>query len=130
AEFWCRAIGWYGMAMIEVLDVLPANHPKRAQIVSILQALIKDLAKYQDPKTGLWYQILDKGNVEGNWLETSSSSMYTYTISLAVKRGYVDASYKETVQKGYQGVLSKLAIGSDGLTDISDICEGTNVSDV
>lgn len=130
AEFWCRAMGWYGMAIIDVLEVLPADHPKRAELIAVLQDLIKGLAKYQDSKTGLWYQVVDKGSVDGNWLETSSSSMYTYIISMAVRRGYVDKSYEDVAQKGYNGVLTKLSFGDDGLANIADICEGTNVADL
>jgi unsaturated rhamnogalacturonyl hydrolase len=130
AEFWCRALGWYGMAIIDVLEVMPANHPKRAQLIAVLKGLVKGLAKYQDSKTGLWYQIVDKGSLPDNWLETSSSSMYSYTISMAVKRGYVDKSYNNVAQRGYQGVLSKISLGPDGLTNLTDICEGTNLGDL
>jgi unsaturated rhamnogalacturonyl hydrolase len=128
-EFWGRAMGWYGMAIIDVLEVLPSNHPKRAQLIAVLQDLIKALAKYQDGKTGLWYQVVNKGSVEGNWLETSSSSMFTYIISMAVRKGYVDKNYEDVARKGYEGVLSKVSIGSDSLAHIADISEGTNVAD-
>ncbi len=130
AEFWCRAMGWYGMAIVDILEILPANHPKRPQLISVLQALIKDLAKYQDSKTGLWYQIVDKGSLPDNWQETSSSSMYSYTILMAVQRGYVDKQYNEVAQKGYQGVLTKISLGPDGMTYLTDICEGTNLGDL
>jgi len=130
SEFWCRAMGWYGMAIVDVLEVLPKDHPKRAQLIAILQDLIKGLVKYQDSKTGLWYQVVDKGSADGNWLETSSSSMYIYIISMAVRRGYVEKSYEDVAQKGYQGVLAKLSIAADGTADIPDICEGTNVADL
>jgi unsaturated rhamnogalacturonyl hydrolase len=129
-EFWCRAMGWFGMTLVEVLEILPKHHPKRAQLIAQLQQLVKAYTKYQDQKTGLWYQVVDKGNLPDNWLETSSSSMYTYTISMAVKRGYVDKSYQRVADKGYQGVLTKISMGADGLTNISDICEGTNVADL
>jgi unsaturated rhamnogalacturonyl hydrolase len=130
AEFWCRAMGWFGMTLIEILEILPKNHPKRHQLIAQVQQLVKAYAKYQDQKTGLWYQVVDKGDLPDNWLETSSSSMYTYTISMAVKRGYVNKSYQSVADKGYQGVLTKISLGPDGLTNITDICEGTNVADI
>ncbi len=129
-EFWGRAMGWFGMTLIDVLDVLPANDPKRSQLISILQDLVHGLAKYQDSQTGLWYQVVDKGAAPGNWLETSSSSMYSYVISMAVKRGYVDKSYDAIANKGYRGVLTKLSLDANGQANITDICEGTNVADV
>jgi unsaturated rhamnogalacturonyl hydrolase len=130
AEFWCRAMGWYGMAIIDVLEVLPKDHPHRAELLVTLQSLIKALERYQDPKTGLWYQIVDKGSQPANWLETSSSSMYTYVISMAVQRKYVSRKLKKVSDRGYAGVMSRVRVDSDGLADISGICEGTNVSDI
>ena len=130
AYFWCRAIGWYAMTLIEVLDLLPKNHPKRAELISIVKQLAKAFERYQDPNTGLWYQIVDKAGVEGNWLETSSSSMYSYMMWMGVKRGYLPKHYRDVALKGYRGVLTKLSIGDDGLTNLVDICEGTNVSDL
>jgi unsaturated rhamnogalacturonyl hydrolase len=126
-ESWCRAAGWFGMATTEVLEVIPPDSPDRQQLVDIVKWLVTGYAKYQDPATGRWFQVVDKGSRSDNWTETSCSSMYTYVISRAVERGYVDASYKAVATKGYQGVLAKVSKGSDGLVNISDICEGTNV---
>jgi unsaturated rhamnogalacturonyl hydrolase len=129
-EFWCRAMGWFGMTLIDVLDGLPRDHPRRPELIAILKDLVRGLEKYQDPKTGLWYEVVDKGSDPANWLETSSSSMYSYVISMAVRKGYVDKSYDAIARKGYRGVLSKISLGADGLANISDICEGTNVGDL
>jgi unsaturated rhamnogalacturonyl hydrolase len=130
AEFWCRAIGWYAMTLIELLEVLPKNHPNRPKLIAIVQQLAKAFERYQDKKTGLWYQVVNKGQLPENWLETSSSSMYTYMMWMGVKRGYLPGRYKEVALKGYRGVLTKLSLGPDGLTKLVDICEGTNVSDL
>lgn len=128
--FWCRAIGWFGMATVDILDALPKDHPNRKKLIRIVQRMVKDFARYQDPKTGLWYQIVDKTQDPNNWQETSSSSMYTYIIDVAVKRGYVSKKYKAVAERGYRGVMSKVSMGEDGLVNISDICEGTNVGDL
>jgi unsaturated rhamnogalacturonyl hydrolase len=130
AYFWCRAIGWYAMTLIEVLDLLPKNHPRRPELIAIVKQLAKAFERYEDPNTGLWYQIVDKAGVEGNWLETSSSSMYSYMMWMGVKRGYLPKHYRDVALKGYRGVLTKLSVGEDGLTNLIDICEGTNVSDL
>ena len=130
AYFWCRAIGWYAMTLIEVLEILPKNNPHRAELIPIVRQLAKAFERFQDPKTGLWYQIVDKGGVEGNWLETSSSCMYTYMLWMGVKRGYLPRQYEAVAQKGYRGVLTKIALGADGMANLVDICEGTNVSDL
>ncbi len=126
-EYWCRAIGWYGMAEIETLDILPASHPQRARLLTILRNLVAGYARFQDPATGRWFQVVDKGGRSDNWTETSCSAMYTFVISRAVERGWVDAGYRSVASRGYQGVLARLSRGSDGLTNLTDICIGTNV---
>lgn len=73
-------MGWFGMTIIEVLELLPKDYPDRTKLLTQLTQLVKAWAKYQDQKSGLWYQVVDKGTDAGNWLETSSSSMYTYVI--------------------------------------------------
>jgi len=118
------------MTLIQILEILPKDHPKRNALVGIVQQLAKAYEKYQDPKTGLWYQVVDKGDVEGNWLETSSSSMYSYMLWMGAKRGYVPKRFEAVAQKGYRGVMTKLSMGADGMTNLIDICEGTNVSDL
>lgn len=130
AYFWCRAMGWFGMTLIEVLELLPQNHPRRPALIAQVQQLVKAWSTFQDKKSGLWYQIVDMGNNPDNWLETSSSSMYTYVTAMAIDRGYVAKSYIKTVQAGHKGVLTKITLDADGMTNITDICEGTNVSDL
>jgi unsaturated rhamnogalacturonyl hydrolase len=127
---WGRAIGWFGMAAIDILEVLPADHPRRPDLIGIVQHLATGYQRFQDPTTGRWWQVVDKGTTSGNWLETSCSAMYTFMLSRGVERGYLDPSYKAVATKGYQGVLQKLSLGSDKRTNLTDICEGTNVGDL
>jgi unsaturated rhamnogalacturonyl hydrolase len=127
---WARAIGWFGMAAIDILEVLPADHPRRAALVEIVRFLAAGYQRYQDQTTGRWYQVVDRGGDAQNWLETSASSMYTFTMARGVERGYLPASYQAVADRGYAGVLQKISVGSDGLTNITDICEGTNVGDL
>ena len=129
AEHWARAIGWYAMTLINVLDIIPKDQPDRGELIKILQQLSTAFEKYQDKNTGLWWQIVDKSNAQGNWLETSSSSMYTFAMWMGVQRGYLDKHFKDVALKGYKGVLTKVSLGQDGLANIVDICEGTNVAD-
>jgi unsaturated rhamnogalacturonyl hydrolase len=130
AEIWCRAMGWFGMTLIEVLELLPRTHPMRPLLIGQVVLLVRAWARYQDGKTGLWYQVVDKGDNPSNWLETSSSSMYTYVTAMAIDRGYVEKKHAVVVQKGYAGVLTKISLDPEGMTNITDICEGTNVADL
>jgi len=130
ALFWCRAIGWFGMALIEVLEIMPKSHPQRSELIALVRQLCNAYQRYQDPKTGLWFQIVDKGSDPNNWLETSSSSMYTYTLSKAVERGYVPRKMAAVTRKGYAGVLTQLSLDESNHAHIANICEGTNVGDL
>ena len=128
-EYWCRAVGWFGVAAIQILDLIPADHPRRAQLISIVQNLVRGFATYQDPASGRWFQVVDKGSRTDNWTETSCSAMYTYTIDSAIKRGYVPTTYQSNVDAGKQGELNRISLHSDGLTYLTTISIGTNVGD-
>jgi unsaturated rhamnogalacturonyl hydrolase len=130
AFHWGRAFGWYAMTLIILLDIIPKNQPQRGELIKIVQQLASAFAKYQDPNTGLWYQVVDKGEVPGNWLETSCSGMYTYMLWMGAKRGYLPKRYSAAARKGYRGVLTKLSRDADGMTNLIDISEGTNVGDL
>jgi unsaturated rhamnogalacturonyl hydrolase len=106
-NFWGRAMGWYAMALVDALDYFPKDHPKRETLIAILKRLAVAVEKYQEPKSGLWYEVLDKGNEKGNYLEASASSMFVYTLAKGVREGYLPASYLKVAQKGYQGITTR-----------------------
>ena len=128
--FWARSIGWYGMALVDVLEAMPKTQPERPRLVALVRQLVRAYAKYQDPKTGLWYNVVDKAGLDGNFEETSASSMYVYTISKAIQRGYVSRRYGRVACRGYSGVLSQVSTDADGVLHIANVCEGTNVGDL
>ncbi|MGF7039036.1 glycoside hydrolase family 88/105 protein [Mucilaginibacter lappiensis] len=106
-NFWGRAMGWYGMALVDVLDHFPAQHPKRAELLAILNRFATAIVKYQDKNSGLWYQVLDRGTAQGNYPEASASCMFVYTMAKAVRQGYLKPAYLPSVQKGYNGIIKK-----------------------
>ncbi|MEV6762906.1 glycoside hydrolase family 88 protein [Streptomyces sp. NPDC051105] len=128
-EHWCRAVGWYAMAIVNVLDAVPADQSRRPQLLAIFRKLAAGLEKYQDPATGRWFQVMDKGGRGDNWTETSCSSMFTYALSRGVQQHYLDPHYADVARRGYQGVLAELSVGADGRTDLAGISIGTNVGD-
>ncbi|MDZ7292278.1 MAG: glycoside hydrolase family 88 protein [candidate division KSB1 bacterium] len=122
-NFWGRAMGWYAMGIVDVLDFLPSDHPKREKILSIFQGLCQALVQYQDHDTGLWYQVLDQGKREGNYLEASASSMFVYAMAKAIRNGYLGNEYLPAVEKGYQGIITHLIkVESNGLVNLTQIC--------
>jgi unsaturated rhamnogalacturonyl hydrolase len=128
-EQWCRANGWYGMALVTTLDDVPATQPGRATLLADLNRFAAGLQRYQDPTTGRWFQVIDKPGAAGDWTETSCSSMNAYTLSRAAQRGYIDSHYAGIALKAYQGVLARISLGSNGLTNLTNISIGTNVGD-
>jgi len=128
-EFWGRAIGWYPVALLEMFDHLPEDHKDKQMLTSILQDLLVALTKYQDSDTGLWYQVIDKGNLSDNWLENSCTSLFVQAIAKAVRMGYLDAKYMKYAWKGYNGVIDTLKYDEKGNLLIGNICIGTGIGD-
>ncbi|MXV17573.1 glycoside hydrolase family 88/105 protein [Hufsiella ginkgonis] len=103
-NFWGRAMGWYGMALVDVLDYFPAEHPKRKDLIDILTRLTAAIKSVQEVKSGLWYDVLDKPTGKGNYHEASAACMFVYTVSKGVRKGYLPASAFPIAQKGYAGI--------------------------
>lgn len=101
---WSRGMGWYVMALVDILEQLPQAHPGYARLHELLKKNVAGLAKVQDPKTGLWFQILDQPWLAGNWIETSSSGMFAYAIRKGVRLGLLDASVLPVAEKAWQGL--------------------------
>jgi len=106
-NFWARAMGWYGMALVDVLDYFPAEHPGRKSLLNILQRYAAAVQKVQDPATGLWWDILDKPGVPGNYPEASASCMFVYTLAKAARMGYLPKTFLAAAKKGYAAILKK-----------------------
>ncbi|MFB9328308.1 glycoside hydrolase family 105 protein [Paenibacillus aurantiacus] len=128
-EFWGRAIGWYPVALLEMFEHLPEDHKDKQALTDIVRDLLISLANYQDEATGLWYQIVDKGDRPDNWLENSCTSLFVHAIAKAVRLGYLDTAYMAHAWKGYQGVLDTLAFDEQDRLVISRICIGTGIGD-
>ncbi|MBS4195141.1 glycoside hydrolase family 88/105 protein [Lederbergia citri] len=128
-EFWGRAIGWYGITFNEILHFLPENDPRRTELIESLEFLIEGLIRFQDDETGLWHQVVDKGEQPDNWLETSCSSLFIYTIARAMNDGHIGHQYRNHVIKAFRGLLRKMKFTEDGRFVMPDICIGTGVGD-
>ncbi|SEP39959.1 glycoside hydrolase family 105 protein [Mucilaginibacter sp. OK283] len=116
---WGRSNGWIAMAQVELLNNLPANHPKRPELIKLLLRQIVGYSRYQDP-TGLWHQLLDKPD---SYLETSVTAMYTYAVARAVNQGWINEKYIAIAKEGWKGLTTKITV--DG--QLQDVCIGTNM---
>lgn len=106
-NFWGRSIGWYFMAVIDVLDELPLDYPRRDKLIQLAQSLAKTLANYQDDE-GLWWQVIDQPKRKGNYQEASVNSMFLYAYSKGINKKYLSERYMALVHKLYQGIQKRL----------------------
>jgi len=120
---WGRAMGWFSMAIVDALDFIPEDQQGRSEMIAILQGMVETLSKIQDPQTGGWYQVLDRSGDPGNYIETSCTAMFTYSILKGVRKGYLDARYLDTAKKAYHGLIDNfITVDSEGLVNMSKIC--------
>ncbi len=122
-HFWSRATGWYFMALVDVLDYLPKDYVERASLISILQKLSDATLAVRDEETGLWYQVLDQGGREGNYLEASGSAMIIYAFAKGAKKGYLDEKYLKIADESFDSLLKNLVeMGEDGYPILKNTC--------
>ena len=114
ANFWARAMGWYGMALVDVLEFLPADHPGRKVMQAILGRYAAAIQKVQDPVSGCWWDVLDKAGAPGNYLEASASSMFVYVLAKGVRLGYLAPGYRAVSERGYRGILERFVVVDGG----------------
>jgi unsaturated rhamnogalacturonyl hydrolase len=122
--FWGRAMGWYAMGLVDTLDFVPAKHPRRGELLAILGRLAEAVSKYQDAKSGAWYQVVDQGARQGNYLEASVTAMLSYALLKAARLGHLDAKYREVGRRAYAGMLQEFVrVDEKGLVNLDRVCQ-------
>jgi len=121
---WGRAQGWYSMALIELLDALPEDYARRQEVIDLLQKDLDAIIKWQDQKSGVWYQVMDEPNREGNYLEATCSSMFAYVMLKAYNKGYLGTKYRDAGVKAYQGIIKNfIRVNADQTISLTKCCE-------
>jgi unsaturated rhamnogalacturonyl hydrolase len=122
-QFWGRAMGWYMMALVDVLDYFPEDHPRKEALVTILNQVSEALMKVRDPEAKLWYQVLDQGGRAGNYLEASSSTMFIYTFAKGAKKGFLPEVYHQYAKESFEAALKNfIKTGSDNHLVLTNTC--------
>ena len=122
-QFWGRAMGWYMMALVDVLEYLPSDFQTRDSLLLILNNTSEALLRYRDHETGLWYQVLDQQGREGNYLEASCSSMFTYAFAKAARKDYLPEKFNEIAKNSFRAITENFIVtGEDGLPVMTHIC--------
>ena len=120
---WARAMGWYTMAMIEVLDALPESYTRRQEVIDIFKKAMTALVKCQDKKTGVWYDVLDVKDPR-NYLEATASSMFAYCLLKGYRKGYLDESFRDAGVKAYNGIIKEfIKVNADKTISLTQCCE-------
>ena len=126
-EFWGRSVGWVPVALLDDLDHIPEDHPKRSEIIREVTDLLKAVVKFQSEE-GRWYQVIDKANEPDNWLENSCSSLFSASLFKAVRKGYLPEEYLAPARRGYEAVIRSLKTDGDDVL-LGEVCVGTGVGD-
>lgn len=127
SEFWGRSIGWVPVAVLDDMDFMESSHPRYSAMEGLVKNLLEAVCKYQSEE-GRWYQVVDKGDTEGNWLENSCSCLFVAAICRAVSKGVLPKEYLQKARKGYEGVIRSLTFEGDNL-QLGGVCVGTGVGD-
>ena len=123
AHAWGRATGWYAIALVEVLDYLPEDHPGYKTLIGQLNYFLEVLPKWADPKTGMWYQVLDCPERKGNYQEATCSIMFTYAFLKGLRKGYIDDSHADYIKGLYQKFIDRfIKENPDGTISMTDCC--------
>ena len=120
-------MGWFSAGMVDILKYLPKNHPQYNAMMTLLGNIAQGLKNAQDPTTGLWYQVMDKPSLSGNFIESSGSGLFIYTLKTAVDYGFIDKSYLAVAQKGWTGLKSKITLDAQGLPVINGFVAAMSV---
>lgn len=122
-NFWSRSIGWYMMALVDVLEFMPLDHPQRGEIIEILNKISATIDKYRDSQTGMWYQLTNLQDREGNYLESSGSIMFIYTWVKGAQNGYLPKEYLEKGETAFDQFVNRfIRENDDGTISVTDVC--------
>lgn len=126
-EVWARALGWYTLAAADILELDEGTEEEKKKLAGILNKLLKAVISCQDRKSGMWYQIVDKPNGKGNWLESSASSLFVYSIAKAVRLGILESEYAENAKNGFRGIIENAVEILGNKLYLNLVCPGTGV---
>lgn len=130
--FWSRGLGWYCMALVDVLDFIPIDtrwDGYRNRLIGLAEQLVEPVMRVQDEESGLWYQVLDQGHREKNYLESSGSAMFAYFLMKMARKGWTtNPKARDVGLRGFQGLINhKIVEDEDGELHLVDICRGAGV---
>jgi len=126
--FWSRAMGWYEMGLVDVLDFFPKNNPKREQLIKIFQNVSKAILRFRDKNTNVWFQVTEQGGRKGNYLEASASCMFTYAFAKGANNGYLNKKYLEAAKESFEGIIKNfVSVEDNGFINLNHTCKSAGL---
>jgi unsaturated rhamnogalacturonyl hydrolase len=130
-EFCSRSIGWYMIGIVDILEIFPLDHPLRPKLIEIYNDLSNAVLSMQDKDARVWWQVTDKANKEGNYLESSGSSMMIASLLKGVRLGYLPQSMKQAAIEGYNGILKEFVTKDDqGIYHLNNAVSGAGLGGI
>lgn len=127
-HFWGRAMGWYLMAIVDVLDFLPTTDSRREELISILSSVSEALINYRDCSTGLWYQVIDMPDREGNYLEASCATMFTYAFAKGANKGYLNPKFVSIAKESFNAIIKHhVKVDEKGFVNLYNTCSAAGL---
>ncbi len=125
---WSRAVGWYAMSLVDVLDEVPEEHAARPYLIRLLTDVAQSLIRYQDRETGVWYQVIDQPGAAGNYLESSGTAMFVYAMAKGVNQGHLDERFSSSAVRGYVGLIAdKIEKDAQGRWSLIDVVQSAGL---
>ncbi len=121
-NFWLRAIGWYALALTDLIEIIPKGMEERDELADTLRDLLESILKYADPATGMYWQVVNQGGREGNYLETSGSAMIACAMLKGARLGALDEAFRENGKKTFDGIVKNHLKVTDGMIGLENIC--------
>lgn len=122
-NFWLRAMGWFAMSLVDTIEIMPDSlESERIELTRIYSELIDSILPYQDKETGMWYQVVNRGGIKPNYLETSGSAIFAYAIMKSVRLGLLPESYFADGQRAFDGICSHRLSEVSGALQLDGIC--------
>ncbi|MDQ0086947.1 unsaturated rhamnogalacturonyl hydrolase [Paenibacillus anaericanus] len=124
ANFWARSMGWFVMALVDVLEIIPTEHADYHELVRMLNDALTAMKNYQDSETGVWYQVVNLGGSKGNYLEASASSMIVYAIAKGIRIGVLDMNWSEVLDRAFNGLITEFVLETkEGQVNLNKNCQ-------
>ena len=121
-SFWLRSVGWYTVGLVDVIGYFVGHEELKQELIAIFRQTIEGLEQYIDKDKHMFYQVVDQGGREGNYLETSGSAMISYAMMKGARLGIIDGRFAKVGEEVFNGICREYLTEEDGKLNLGGIC--------